>query len=107
MADLIGQRLAGNIVYIDKSAHRRRIIDAIGPDVIKVIERFNRPLISAADTVLDWTTTLVEAGAGESTITKPDGVDGGLLFTTDANEDDGINFQMKGEPFKVNTSCRL
>lgn len=107
MANLIAQRIAGNFLYIDNAKHRRRIIDAIGPDVIKFNERFLQPRLSAADTLLDWTTTLVEAGAGESTITKPDGVDGGLLLTTDANEDDGINLQLLGEPFKVSTSCRL
>lgn len=106
MADVIGQRLAGNLVYIDRSVHLRRVIDAIGPDVIKFNERFVRPLVSAADTVLDWTTTLVEAGAGESTITKPDGVDSGLLFTTDAAEDDGISLQLKGESFKLTTGCK-
>src|ERR1044072_3407483 len=106
MSDVIGQRIAGNLVYIDRAKHLRRYIDEMGPDVIKFSERFVRPLISAADTVLDWTTTLVEAGAGESTITKPDGVDGGLMFTTDAAEDDGINAQLKGEMFKLNTACK-
>ena len=106
MADIIGQRIAGNIVYIDRSKHLRRLVDAIGPDVIKFSEKFVRPLISAADTVLDFTATLVEAGAGESTITKPDGVDGGLLFTTDAAENDGISLQLKGESFKLTTGCK-
>lgn len=107
MADVIGQRIAGNIVYIDKSAHLRRVLHAVGPDVIQFSERFVRPLISASDTLLDWTTTLVEAGAGESTITKPDGVDGGLLFTTDAADNDGISLQLKGEGFKLNTNCKM
>lgn len=82
-----------------------RLIDAYGPDVIKFDERFLNPLLTAADAPLGWTVTLVEAGAGESTITKPDGVDSGLLFTTDSNENDGINFQYKGEPFKASSSC--
>lgn len=107
MADIIGQRIAGNLVYVDKAKHLRHIVDAMGTDVIKFLaNRFMNSSLAAADAPLGWTITLVEAGAGESTITKPDGVDGGLLFTTDAAEDDGINAQLKGEMFKVNTSCR-
>lgn len=106
MADVIGKRIGGNLVYIDRSAHGHRVVDAIGPDVIKFQERFLNSGLAAADAPVGWTITLVEAGASESTITKPDGVDGGLLFTTDANEDDGINAQLKGESFKLNSSCQ-
>lgn len=106
MANVIGQRLAGNLIYLDRAKHLRRVIDAIGPDVIKFHERFLQPLLTAADAPVNWTVTLVEGGAGESTITKPDGVDSGLLFTTDAAEDDGINAQWKGEPFKLNANCK-
>lgn len=42
MTDTIGQRIKGNLVYVDKAAHQRRIVDAIGPDVVKVIEDFTR-----------------------------------------------------------------
>jgi hypothetical protein len=107
VANLIKQRISGNFVTIDLAKHRRRFIDAEGPDVIKVLERFLNPILAAADAPVGYTVTLVEAGAGESTITKPDGVDGGLLFTTDANEDDGINFQLAGESFKASSSCQL
>lgn len=106
MPNVIGQRIAGSLAYIDQSVHRRRLIDAIGPNVIKYEDRFLNSGLAAADAPLGWTVTLVEAGAGESTITKPDGVDGGLLFTTDAAEDDGIEIQLKGESFKLNTSCQ-
>jgi hypothetical protein len=106
MANVIGQRIAGNIVYIDQAKHLRRVLDAIGPDVIKWSERFLNSGLAAADAPLGWTVTLVEAGAGESTITKANGVDGGLTFTTDANEDDGINAQLAGESFKLNASCK-
>lgn len=107
MADIIGQRIAGNIVYIDRAKHQRHVVDAIGPDVIKYLaNRFVNSTLAAADAPLGFTITLVEAGAGESTITKPDGVDGGLLFTTDANENDGINAQLDGEMFKLNANCR-
>jgi hypothetical protein len=60
----------------------------------------------ASDAISGYTVTLVEAGAGESTITAPDASGGVLLFTTDANEDDGINFQKAGEPFGFTTDQR-
>jgi len=106
MADVIGQRIAGNLLYIDRSAHLRRIVDAIGPDVIKWDERFLNAGALSADDPLGWTVTLVEAGAGESTVTRAATVGGGLVLTSDANEDDGINMQLKGEAFKLNSSCK-
>ena len=101
MADVIGQRIAGNLVYIDKAAHLRRIIDAIGPDVIKYVDDFVAG--PGTDTTVDsfWTVTRTEAGAGESTVAKGDGAGGVLVLTTDANEDDGINMQLLGESFKL------
>lgn len=106
MPNVIGQRLGGNIVYLDKGSHLRRVIGAVGPEVIQYDDRFVNSGLAASDAPVGWTITLVEAGGGESTITKPDGVDGGILLTTDANEDDGINMQLDGESFKLNTSCR-
>ena len=44
----------------------------------------------------EWTSTLVEAGGGESTITLADLSGGQLLLTCDANENDGINLQLGG-----------
>lgn len=105
-ADMIAKKITGNWLYIDRAAHLKRVIDAIGPDVIKWEERFLNSGLAAADAPVGWNVTLVEAGAGESTITKPDGVDGGLLITTDANEDDGVNLQLDGESFKLNSSCQ-
>lgn len=106
MSDVIGQRIAGNLVYIDKGAHKKRVVDAIGPRVLKYTDRFINSGLAAADAPVGWTVTLVEGGAGESTITKPDGVDGGILFTTDAAENDGINAQLDGESFKLNANCQ-
>jgi hypothetical protein len=64
MADVIGQRIAGNLAYIDKAAHLKRLIDAIGPDVIKFNEDFVHSPIDAADSILGATATLVVGGAG-------------------------------------------
>lgn len=87
----------GNLAYWD--THRNRLIDAIGPDVFKYIDDFEISPLIAADAPLGMTVTLVEAGSGESTITKPDGSGGTLLLTTDNNDNDGINMQLAGESF--------
>lgn len=103
MSDVIGERIKGNLVYIDRAAHRKRIVDAIGPDVVKVDLDFVGTVHhgSAGEMDLNWTVTRVEAGAGESTIAVIDGVGGIARITTDANEDDGINAQLIGEAFEV------
>jgi hypothetical protein len=101
MANVIGRRIAGNLVYVDQAAHLKRLIDAIGPDVIKYFNDFVRgPGIDAAFDN-DWTVTRVEAGAGESTATLGDVAGGALLLTTDAAENDGLNLQALGECFHL------
>jgi hypothetical protein len=107
MADVIGQRVAGNLVYIDRSAHLRRIIDAIGPDVIKHIDDFVRSPLSAADAPLGWIVTLVEAGGGETTVTMPDVVGGALLISSDANDNDGACLQLDGESFELTSDQKF
>lgn len=102
MANVHSKRIAGNLVFWD--THRERLIDAIGPDVVKFEDDFVISRLAAADAPVGWTVTLVEAGAGESTITKPDGVGGELVLTTDANEDDGVQLQVAGESFKLSAS---
>lgn len=90
--------LYGNLLYWD--THQNRIIDAWGPGVKKFIMGPHQPL-SAADTLAGFTATLVEGGAGESTVTAAATVNGGaLLLTTDAAENDGVNLQMQGEAFQ-------
>lgn len=101
MANVVGRRIAGNLAYFDFAAHQKRLISAIGPDVFAFDEDFVRSGISAADTWLAATSTLVEAGAGESTVAMTDAAGGQLLITTDANEDDGVNLQFSPEAFKL------
>lgn len=98
MGDLHSQYIGGNQVFWD--THRKRLIDAIGADVVKMLDDFTGPSgASAADTLAGWTTTLVEAGAGESTVAYTDLSGGAILITTDANEDDGVTLQRLGEAF--------
>jgi hypothetical protein len=89
------------------TGHRKRIVDAIGPDVVKVIKDFTDG--PGIDTAFDneWTVTRVEAGAGESTVTRTDAVGGALLITTDAAENDGVNMQLIGESFELTSDQEL
>lgn len=103
---LKARRVGDNIVW-HRGASRARLVDAIGPDVIKYINDFENSGLSAADAPIGWSITLVEAGAGESTITCPDEIGGALLLTTDANENDGINMQLDGESFELTSGQRL
>lgn len=99
MPSLHSRVIAGNLAFWH--THKERLIDAIGPDVVKFEDDFVRSSLAAADAPVGWTVTLVEAGAGESTITKPDGIGGELLLTTDAADNDGINMQLAGESFEL------
>lgn len=87
----------GNLVFHEG----HRWLDAIGPDVCKVLEDFVGTPFASADTPAAWTVTLVEAGAGESTVALTDGAGGLLLITTDAAENDGVNMQVTKEAFKL------
>jgi hypothetical protein len=94
-----------NLVYW--SSHRKRLIDAIGPDVVKYVDDFvhGPGTDTAFDT--DWTVTRVEAGAGESTVVRTDAVGGALLVTTDDAENDGVNMQQIGESFELTSDQEL
>ena len=62
MGDLHTRYEGGNLVYWD--THRKRIVDAVGADVVKVVEDFVQSGLAAADAPLGWTVTLVETGGG-------------------------------------------
>lgn len=95
------RRIGANIAYWEN--HRNRIVDAIGKAVFRDVEDFTQ-IVAASDAVSGWTSTLVEAGAGETTVTRIDGVGGQLLLTTDANEDDGVQIQRINESFTIETT---
>lgn len=99
MGDLHSRYERGNLIFWD--THRKRIVKAIGADVIDYFDDFVGGPGTDTTVDADWTVTRVEAGAGESTLTRVDGVGGILRITTDANEDDGVNAQLIGESFKL------
>ena len=89
----------GNLVFYD-SAYGHRWLDAWGPGVCKFLEDFAYTPFASADNMAGWTTTLVETGAGETTVALVAGAAGGnLIITTDAAENDGANIQAQGEAF--------
>lgn len=90
----------GNIIFLNGQSW----FDAIGPNVVKFLDEFVNTPFDGADAPAAYTTTLVEAGAGETTVALKAGADGGtLLITTDAADNDGANIQAKGEAFKAVT----
>lgn len=96
---VIQTSVSDNLVWYD-GAYPHRWLDAMGPNVVKVIEDFQSTPFASADSPAAWTVTLVETGAGETTLALVGGAPGGeLLITTDAADNDGANVQTKGECF--------
>ena len=98
MATVRSRQINGAIAWWE--GHRKRIVDAIGSDVVKYVDDF---VVGGVDASWDnrWTVTRVETGGGESTITSGDTGNGTMLLTTDAAENDGLNCQLLGESFKL------
>ena len=102
MANPIKSRfIQGNLAFFGPN-NRMRLLDAVGPDVIKEIDDFVRTPI-ASNALPGWTTTLV----GASTITKLDQSGGWIRLTTAGAENDGVNSQITGEPFILKAGNRV
>lgn len=85
--------------------HLKRLIDAVGEDVVKYIDDFvSFPVDDSTGDPVAWTTTMVEAGTGNSTVTSTDASGGAILMTTDDNDNDGVSIQLTGESFKVKST---
>ena len=93
------RQINGNLAFY--SGNRRRLVDAVGADVIKYLNDFLPGVHSSGEMDLDWAVTRVETGGGESTFAIIDGAGGIARITTDAFENDGINAQAIGEAFKL------
>jgi hypothetical protein len=98
VADVIGHRIAGNLVYLDKGAHLKRMVDAIGPDVFKFQHDFMRGQGLSA-TILGDEATVTATGTSPAVYT--DAAGGVLLLTTGGTENDGLNIQWLGENFHL------
>tara|TARA_Y100000310_G_scaffold246825_1_gene252232 strand:- start:5845 stop:6561 length:717 start_codon:yes stop_codon:yes gene_type:complete len=99
MANLHSRRIRGNLAYYD--THRKRLIDAVGPDVIKYDLQPGHLVGLAGAAPPGWTETVVEVGAGTSdfTGTATAGFIGNVV--TAANENDGWSGQLSGSSFEL------
>lgn len=81
----------------------QRLVEAIGNNVHKFVTDFTiLPVDDTTGDPTEWTATVVEAGAGDSTTyLKEDAQSGWLRINAAGNEDDGVNLQLKGESFKL------
>lgn len=96
------KHIRGNLVWYDG----QRWFDAVGATVAKFLEDFVQTSLTT-DSPVQWTTTLVEAGADETTLTMGTEAGGTLVIKTDENEDDGAQIQVKGESFKLTSGTQL
>lgn len=102
MGQVHSKRISGN--YVHWQDHQKRLIGATGTDSVVFFEDFVYPGTVSSDAFPGWTSTLVETGAGESTVTLADASGGAMVITTDDAENDGVNVQLKGESFGFSTS---
>lgn len=104
-ADLTGDRRRGNFVYYHN--HRKRLVDAVGPDVVKY---FLEPHVAnaAGTDPTGWTTTMVEAGGGGDSDIVP-ATDAGYAWNiiTDNADNDGVSAQLLGTPFELTSDQDL
>jgi hypothetical protein len=83
------------LVFYDGTSSQRWL-DAIGPDVTKLLEEFSHTPFAAANNMAAYTTTLTGASTAALEAGAPGGV---LLLTTAASENDGLSIQAQGEAF--------
>ena len=106
MPQVHSRRVRG--AYVHWSTHLKRILDAVGENVVSYIEDFvNFPVDDTTGDPLAWTTTVVEAGSGVTTFVSTDASGGKGLITTAANENDGGNYQLNGESFETTSDQDL
>ena len=111
MADVIGQRANGNIIYIDRGSHMKRVVGAVGADVIHY--EFLPWVHNVQDEDATGTdpegffTTVVEAGTGTSEMDQSNSI--GILaqLVTAANDNDGISLQLVGPHFEFTSNQPL
>tara|TARA_R110002020_G_scaffold86938_4_gene214582 strand:- start:681 stop:1391 length:711 start_codon:yes stop_codon:yes gene_type:complete len=100
MPQVRSRRINGNLAYW--STHQKRILDGTGEGVVKFITDFTSfPVDDTTGDPTEYTSTVVEAGSGNTTIASTDKSGGAVLITTAANENDGGSYQLLGESFKT------
>lgn len=84
--------------------HRKRLIEAFGQNVVKYSTDFtNLPVDDTTGDPTEWTTTVVEVGAGDTLFALTDGAGGLARITTAGNENDGGSYQLGATCFELTT----
>ena len=106
-ADMNSDWRYGNLVFYDAS-NRESIIDAIGPNVTKYIDHFiefDGDTMQVNYYLTKWLITPVDvSGAGNSKILHLDSTGGMIKLNADTLENDGVQIQLDGESFRIDTS---
>ena len=105
MANVHSRRIRGNVAFWD--THRKRLIDAIGPDVIKYELQPGHLGAAAGASPAGWGETVVEVGTGTSEFIGSTlaGYVGDVI--TAANENDGWSGQLSGHSFELTSDQDL
>jgi len=104
MASVHSRRIRGALAFYD--THRMRLVDAIGQDVFKY-ELLAPDLNADATDPTGWTSTVVEAGSGNTEF-SPNNTAGRVgTITCAANENDGGSYQLLGENFELTSDQDL
>lgn len=91
----------GHLVYYD-SNQGQRWLEVLGPNATRFIQNFTQlPIDDTTGDPTEFTATVTEAGAGDSTIALLAAAGGNAIMTCAANENDGIEIQLNGEAFKL------
>ena len=105
MAEVKGKTIRGNLVYWD--THEKRLIDAIGPDVIKYELQPGHVGGAAGASPAGWTETVVEVGSGTSELNGSSTAGYVADLVTAANENDGWSGQLSGSSFELTSDQDL
>ena len=85
----------------------RRYINAVGKDVINFELLSPEATDDSTGDPTRFTSTMTEAGSGNTTVVNSNTAGEKILITTDGNEYDGANIQGKGEVFKLESGKPL
>ncbi|RLC77705.1 MAG: hypothetical protein DRJ03_26420, partial [Chloroflexi bacterium] len=70
-----------HLVYYD-SSNEQRWLEVLGPNATKFIQNFTQlPIDDTTGDPTEWTTTVVEVGAGDSTIALTPAAGGNAIMT--------------------------
>ena len=111
MANVIGQRVNGNIVYVDRGSHLKRVVGGVGPDIIHYeflpwIHNIQDEDATGTDPE-GFHVTVVEAGTGTSEVDQSNSIGVLAQIVTAANENDGLNLQLVGPHFEFTSNQGL